>query len=114
MSDLETRLDNALAAQTPARDPMFRVQLLLRRERAAFRRRLVGGALMALAVAVTAALGLGMLGRTTGPGPLWAALVAGMGVVMTAALMMSVAGARPAFGSLASRVRARLGGRRWY
>ena len=114
MSDLETRLEAALTAQTPARNPMFRVQIMLRREQAAFRRRLLGGVLMALAVAVAAALALGMLGRTTGTGPLWVALVAGAGVVMMAALMVSVAGARPAFDALAMRVRSRLGGSRWY
>jgi hypothetical protein len=51
MSDLETRLTAALNADTPpARDALFRVAVLVRRERARFRRR------VALAVAVAAAL----------------------------------------------------------
>ena len=114
MNDLETRLQAALAAQAPQRNPMFRIQILLRREQAAFRRRLLAGIVMALAIAVAAALGLGMLGRAAGTGPLWALLVAGAGVVMTAALLISVAGARPALGGLAQRVRARLGRSGWY
>ena len=39
MTDLETRLDHALKADDPApRDPMFRIALIERREKAAFRK----------------------------------------------------------------------------
>ncbi|MGH9241681.1 MAG: hypothetical protein ACRD3G_26840 [Vicinamibacterales bacterium] len=57
MSDLETRLTDALHADTPpTRDPLFRVELLVRLERARFRRR-VGRALVVVGVlAVLAAL----------------------------------------------------------
>lgn len=41
MADLETRLQRALAADAPpAADPLFRVQVILRQERAALRRQL--------------------------------------------------------------------------
>ena len=57
MSDLETRLNAALHAdEAPVRDPLFRVEVLVRLERARFRRR-VGRTLAVVGVlAVIAAL----------------------------------------------------------
>jgi hypothetical protein len=50
MNDLETRLTDALHADIPpARDPLFRVELLVRLERARFRRR-VGRSLVVVGV----------------------------------------------------------------
>jgi hypothetical protein len=62
MSDLETRLTAALQADLPpARDPLFRVEVLVRLERARFRRR-VGRALVVVGVlAVLAALNVRLI-----------------------------------------------------
>jgi len=52
MSDLDSRLTAALEADAaPAHDPMFRVEVLMRLERARFRRRIV----LTMAVAFVAA-----------------------------------------------------------
>ena len=57
MSDIETRLTAALHADAPpARDAMFRVEVLVRLERARFRRRAAGAVLAAAALAVVAAV----------------------------------------------------------
>jgi hypothetical protein len=90
MSDLDTRLDEALTADAPAaRDPMFRIQVMLRRERRAFRRQLLAGAAMTLAVAILAALGAVAVDVLVGPGPDRPALMALTAVV----LMLALAGA---------------------
>jgi hypothetical protein len=66
MSDLETRLSAALhAEEPPARDPVFRVEVLVRLERARFRRRLghmlvVVGVLAVLAAANAPVIGAGI------------------------------------------------------
>jgi len=53
MSDLESRLTAALQAEAaPAYDPIFRVEVLMRLERARFRRRIV----LTMAVALVAAV----------------------------------------------------------
>lgn len=57
MSDLETRLTAALGADAPpARDPVFRVEVLIRLERARFRRQVVRALAVAGALAVLAAV----------------------------------------------------------
>ena len=62
MTELDTRLDKALKADTPpALDPMFRIRVLERREQAAVRRRLVAGSVLAFGVAILAALATGVL-----------------------------------------------------
>ena len=56
MNDLETRLTDALQADTPpARDPLFRVELLVRLERARFRRRVARALVVVGLLAVLAA-----------------------------------------------------------
>lgn len=105
MSDLETRLDDALAALTPARDPRFRVEILLRREQAAFRRALLAGIASALGLAVLTALALAILAPTAGSGPLWTALIAGA----AAGLMAVLARGRAALGGMALKLRSKLG-----
>jgi hypothetical protein len=57
MNDLETRLTAALHADAPpARDPVFRVEVLMRLERARFRRRLGRTLVVAGVLAVLAAM----------------------------------------------------------
>jgi len=59
MTDLETRLDEALKADAaPVRDPMFRIVVLEQRERAALRRRLVAASGLAVGATILAAVGL--------------------------------------------------------
>jgi hypothetical protein len=84
MSDLDTRLEDILNADAPAmRDPMFRIQVMLRRERRAFRRQLLAAAGMTLVVAILAALGSAAVGALMSPGPKRLALVALTAVVLT-------------------------------
>jgi hypothetical protein len=104
MSDLQARLDRALKAGGPAtRDPMFRIEVLLRRERQAFRRRLIASAGAALVAAIIAALGVAVLGDTVAPGPARLALLAAAGVVLTAVLTAPHLGTLPALRRLAGR-----------
>lgn len=69
MTGLETRLDSALKADAAVpRDPMFRIAILMRRERKLFRRQLLTGALMSLGAAILTALGLGAVRPLVGGG----------------------------------------------
>ena len=57
MSDFETRLTDALRADAPpARDAVFRLEVLLRLERARFRRRVLGALVVTGVLAVLGAL----------------------------------------------------------
>jgi hypothetical protein len=57
LTDLEARLEAALRAPAaPARDPAFRVETLLRHEKALFRRKLMICCAVALAAVLAAAL----------------------------------------------------------
>ena len=103
MTDLEARLDHALKADVPAVcDPMFRIAILVRRERAAVRRRLLAGAAVALAAAVLAALAFGVLGAAL-PGDQRLAALAAAGVVLTALLAAPYLGGTAALRVLAAR-----------
>ncbi len=105
MTDLEARLEQALKADDPApRDPMFRIEIMLRRERAVFRRRLLVGVAMALGAAILAMLGLGAAGQLAGVPRL--AMIAAVGVVLTAFLAAAYASARPALRTAAASWRA--------
>ena len=96
MSDLEARLERALVADDPAPlDPMFRIEIMLRRERAMFRTRLLTGVAMALGAAILAMLGLGAAGQLAGVPRL--AMIAAVGVVLTAFLAAAVLRAGRAF-----------------
>jgi hypothetical protein len=100
MSDIDLRLQKALKAGDPAvRDPMFRVQVLLRRERAAFRRKVVTASVLALGFAILATLGLGAFGDRISP--LWLALGA---TVAVAAPIVLAAGSSGLFGARAASV----------
>jgi hypothetical protein len=62
MTDLEIRLDEALKADAPPpRDPMFRIAVMVRRERAVLRRRRLAGCGLALGAAILAALAVELL-----------------------------------------------------
>jgi len=94
MTDLEARLEHALKADVPApRDPMFRIEILVRRERAAFRRRLLTGGAIALGAAILAALGLAAVDQLVGAGPGRLAAVAAAGVMLTGLLTAPYMGA---------------------
>ena len=81
MSDLETRLEQALQADAaPARDAVFRIEIMLRRERSTFRRQVLTGAVLALVAAVLAALIAALLLLSLGGRPTWA-LAAGLVLV---------------------------------
>ena len=111
MTDLEARLECALRADDPApRDPMFRIEILVRRERAAYRRRLLVAGAMALGAAILAPLVLGVIVGQVGAGPGRVAAVAAAGVVLTILLAAPHMGAL-ALRSLAGRWRATLGRR---
>jgi hypothetical protein len=87
MTDLESRLESALKADAaPPRDAMFRVEVLVRRERAAFRRQLLARVAMALGAAILAALGLAALDRLTGSGRLLTAALAAASIVLLSVL----------------------------
>jgi hypothetical protein len=69
MTDIESRLEQAMKVDDLAsHDPLFRIGILVRRERAAARRRVLSGVTMALGIAILAALGLIVVGKLIGTG----------------------------------------------
>lgn len=103
MTDLEARLDQALKADAPpTRDPMFRIAVLERRERAAFRRRILAGSGLAFGAAILAALGLAAAeGLPNGPERL--AALAAIGAALTALLAGPHLGGAQALRNLLAR-----------
>jgi hypothetical protein len=70
MSELEQRLGAALGADAPpARDALFRLEVLVRRERARFRGQLTRALALVLAVGVLAALNAQAIGAWIGADP---------------------------------------------
>jgi hypothetical protein len=107
VTDLEARLERALKAGDPApRDPMFRIELMVRRERAALRRQLLTALAMACVAAILAALGLAVLYQAVGPGPGRLATIVAAGVMLTAFLAAPFVGPFPSLRSLAAHWRA--------
>ena len=105
MTDLETRLEQALKADSPSpRDPMFRIELLLRRQRAAARRQVLIGCAAAFAAAILATLGLGVIDELIAPGPERLAAVATAGGLLAALLAAPFLGTLPALRRLAQRL----------
>ena len=103
MTDLETRLDQALKAGAPAaRDPMFRIQVMERRERATLQRRLLTACALAFAAAVLAALVLA-LAQSVLDGEERLAAIAVIGVALTALLAAPHLGGGAALRGLAAR-----------
>ena len=79
MSDLEDRLELALRAEAaPARDPAFRVETVLRHEKALFRRQLLACCALAAGAILLALLG-GLFGEPPAVLALQAALAAAAG-----------------------------------
>jgi hypothetical protein len=120
MTDLEARLEHALqAGGAPAPDPMFRIQILMRRERSAFHRRVLIGCTTALAAAVLLALGLGVIDALASPGTELLARLAGAVLTLAALFALPSTGMLPALRSLAGTWRAgassalRTGSRGW-
>jgi hypothetical protein len=103
MTDLDTRLDQALKADAaPGRDPMFRIRLLERREQASLRRRLWAGCGAAFGAAVVGALGLAVT-QTVLNGTELLAATAAIGAAMTAAVAAPYLGGRATLRNLAAR-----------
>lgn len=115
MNDLETRLQQALkAGDPPPRDPMFRVEALVRRERAAFRRRLRAAGAKALAAAILAALALSVISDLIGPGIGQLVLIAATGAALTLFLAAPHAGTLSMLRSLAHGWRLGSGRSHWF
>ena len=80
MADLEGRFEEALKATGVAgNDPMFRIGILVRRERRTARRRIVGGCALASAVATLMWIGRSAVGELLGNDighPDWIAMAA--------------------------------------
>jgi hypothetical protein len=112
MTDLEARLEGALKADDPPRDPMFRIRILERQERASLRRRALAAVARSLLAAILAALGLGVLEQLIGPGPARLAVVAAASVLLMALLIAPLV-PLPVVSSVAGRWRARLDSRLW-
>ena len=103
MTDLEARLDRALKAQgPPPRDPMFRIEVMVRRERAVVRRRLLAACALALGVAILGALGL-LVTETLADGPQRLAVLAMVGAALMALLATPYLGAAGALRGLRAR-----------
>ncbi len=102
MTDLESRLDEALKADgPPPRDPMFRIAVMVRRERAALRRRLLAGCGLAFGAAILAALGMQVLQVVPDAERLTAGVVAG--AVLAALLAAPWLGGAPSLRGLLAR-----------
>lgn len=110
MSELEHRLDQALKAGAPAsRDPMFRIAVMARRERAAMRRRLGMAMAASAGVAVLAALAVSLCGDLLRPGPERLAILAVFAVVIMAILATASAVMTGGFAAVLTALRARAG-----
>ena len=96
MSDLETRLRAALHVdEAPVRDPLFRVETLVRLERARFRRRVRRALVVAGVLAVLAAVNVRVIDTWVAADNqrLWIAALAAAATLWTIPVVMS----RPRF-----------------
>ena len=103
MSDLETRLSAALHADdVSARDPLFRVEALVRLERARFRRRVRGMLAVAGVLAVLAAVNVRVIDNwlAADDRPLWIAALAAAAMLWTIPVVMATPRLRMAVGAL--------------
>ena len=94
MTDLESRLNAALAAdRPPARDALFRLEVLVRRERARFRRQLATTLTAVLAVAGLAGLNAQAFVAWAGADPdRLVAMIALVTIAVGALIAVSLAG----------------------
>jgi peptidoglycan/LPS O-acetylase OafA/YrhL len=105
MTDLETRLAQVLAADAPAaRDPLFRIEVMMRREQAALRRRIVAASALAFGVAILAAIGF-VWTQTLPDGPGRLAALVAIGTVLTALLAAPYLGGTLALRGMLARTR---------
>lgn len=91
MSDLETRLTDALHADTPpARDPLFRVELLVRLERARFRRQVRRAIAVVSVLAIAAAANVSLVEAwvTAGNDRIWIAAIAAVATLWALSLVL--------------------------
>jgi hypothetical protein len=103
MSDLDTRLEQALTADSPGpRDPMFRIAVMMRREQAALRRRIVAASALAFGAAILAAVGYAMTQALPNGGERLAALAA-IGTVLTSVLVAPYLGGAAALRGLVAQ-----------
>jgi hypothetical protein len=103
MTELEARLENALKAETPpARDPMFRIRVMERREQAVLRRRVLAGAGVALGASVLAVVGFVAV-EALASGPERLAMLAAGGALVTTLMAAPYLGGRAALRGLAAR-----------
>jgi hypothetical protein len=111
LSDLETRLERALEADAaPARDPMFRIEILQRRERTAYRRLALAATALAAGAALIAALIAGLVMASIGGRPI-AALAAGLLLLLlflAAPRLAALPAVQGLFGGWHAQARARL------
>jgi hypothetical protein len=92
MNDLETRLKDALHAdEPPVRDPLFRVEVLLRLERARFKRRVGRALAVAGVLAVLAAMNVRVIDDWVAADDrrLWIAALAAVATLWTIAAVMT-------------------------
>ena len=105
MTDLESRLHAVLGADAPpARDALFRLNVLVRRERARFRRQIMLTVAAVLVVAIVVALNVRALESWIGADPGRLVVVSVLGAVAVASLPGSPFAALPGVRTFAQRV----------
>ena len=105
MTDLESRLNAALGADAPpTRDALFRLEVLVRRERARFRRQLTLTVAAALAVAILVALNARAIAVWAGAGPERLAILAVLATGAVVALIGTPLAALPGVRTVVQRV----------
>ena len=104
MTDLESRLNAALGADPPARDALFRLEVLVRRERARFRRQLTLSLVAVLAAAILTGLSAPALLGWAGADPERLVVLVSLVAAAVVGLMRASFAAVPGVSTLAQRV----------
>lgn len=106
MTDVEARLERALKADAPAtRDPMFRIEILMRRERAAMRRRLAAAGVVALVAAILTPFILTAIGALLGASELRLVVIGIVAALLTLAFTAPFIGTPSMLSGLRARLR---------
>lgn len=112
MTDLEARLERALKVDGLApRDPMFRIEILMRRERVAMRRQLVAAGGVALGAAILTPFILWGIGALLGASELRLAVIGVCAAALTLAFVGPYVGTPSLLRSLSARLRSPFTGR---
>ena len=112
MTDLEARLERALKAGAPApRDPMFRIEILMRRESVAMRRRLLAAGGVALGAAILTPFILWAIGSLLGASELRLVVIAIGAGVLTLGFVGPYIGTPSVLRALSARFRSPFTGR---